>query len=166
MSTAWIAAPVLAGLVMAFPTSQVMAEVELSAIDSPQETSPYVTGELLVKFTEEAAEAIEQAREAGQLPIVGDETLDVLFEKYGVTAIEHVFPNAQNPEAIRFKFPERAKRTPPGAEVPDLSRTYKLTFNPEKNLMEALLELVVDPNVEYAEPNFIATLQRSEEPVP
>ena len=90
MSVGWIAAPAVAVLVMVFPTSHVMAEVEPLAVDVPSVASSYIQGTLLVKFTEEAVDAIERARKARLLPVVGDEALDTLFAKYGIAMIEPV----------------------------------------------------------------------------
>ena len=143
----------------------VHAELERPTPQAPAGSS-YVAGELLVKFAEEAAEAVEQARAANTLPMVGIESLDVLMATYGVTNIEPVFLQAQDPDAIREKFPDRSRRAPPGAEVPDLSRTYKLTLDPDNNLAGVLIAFLNDPHVELAEPNYTATIQVPPEPVP
>ena len=143
----------------------VRAAMELPSPQAPSDAA-YIPGELLVKFTQEAVEAVEQAREANQLPTIGIESLDALVAKYAVTLIEPVFPQAQDPDAIRLKFPERARRAPAGAELPDLSRTYKLTFDPQKDVLEALVDFLADPSIESAEPDYLATIQAPPEPTP
>lgn len=122
-------------------------------------------GELLVKFTKDAAQAIEQARgrdDPAAPLVIGIEPLDQLFMTYGVAAIEPVFPHSQDSEAIASKFPERAKRIPPGAEVPDLSRTYLLHLG-EGDVLTAAAEFARDPHVEYAQPNYLAIIQTTQE---
>lgn len=119
----------------------------------------YVSGELLVKVTEEAAKHIEQARQQGTLPVVGIESLDRLFAKYDVSAIEPIFM-AQDIEAIKERFPERAKRAEPGAEVPELSGLYRLRLNPKADVQEAVGEFTRNPHVEYAQPNHLMTIYR------
>lgn len=110
--------------------------------------APHATGGLLVKFTEEAAQAIEQARREGNLLHLGIESLDRLMTKYGATAMESVFPAIQ--------------RRPPAssaAENPGLSRIYTLRLGPGSDVVEAASEFMQDPHVEYAQPNYMATTQ-------
>lgn len=120
----------------------------------------YAPGELIVSFTEEAMQAIEQARTEGTLPVVGLESLDALFVKYGVNAIEPLFPGAPSPKEIEAKFPERAKRAPPEAKPFDMRGVYKLTLNPEVDLLQIAFEFLADPSIEYAQPNFIAKVEQ------
>jgi len=139
------------------------AQPEASRL-SPADPSPAAQGEVLVKVTPQTSQAIEAARAAGTFPTTGIDSLDALFTRYAVTAIERVFPKeATDAEAIKAKYPERSQRIPPGAEVPDLGRTYKLTLNPTPNLQEVIAAFASDPHVESAQPNYIATVQPHEE---
>lgn len=141
------------------------AQAERVGRTDPESSPPadYVPGEVIVKVSPEAAQAIEQAT-AAEVPLVTSiESLDRLLAQYGVTAIEPVFSHAQDPESIKAKYPERSKRIPPGAEVPDLSRTYLVHFSADVDAMEAASALSQDPHVEYAQPNYLATIQAQPE---
>ncbi len=102
----------------------------------------YAAGELLVKVTPEAAQAIEQARASQAFPRTGLGSLDQLFTDYGITAIERVFPHTSSPE---------------------LSRTYKLSLSPDQSVQAAAAAFSRDPHVEYAQPNYVATVYRTPE---
>lgn len=145
--------------------SVINAELQQPSDQLPQEPPTYVSGEMIVKFTPDVRPAIEQARSQGRFPTVEIPSLNTLFQQYGVSAIEPVFAGTQSPEEIRAKFPERAKRAPEGVEIPDLSTTYLLTMDPHADVLAAVAAFAADPNVEYAEPNRILTIQSSEEGV-
>ncbi len=58
------------------------------------------------------------------------------------------------------KYPERAKRAPPDTHVPRLQYVYKLTMSHKANITEAAADYARHPDVEYAQPNYIATTQK------
>jgi subtilisin len=94
---------------------------------------PYVPSELLVKFKPGVAPAV-----GPQSVSLGTAALDSLGRHYGVSAAEPLFPTAA------------------GSSV-GLERIYKLKLSPSASVLEAAEKLAMDPNVEYAEPNFILT---------
>ena len=116
---------------------------------------------LLVKFSADAASALSGGLTNGPAIVTGIESLDALFARYGVSMIEPVFEHVQDPEAIKEKYPARAKRATPGTEIPDLSGVYKLTLDPASNLNEAIAAFSADSHVEYAQPDYLATVQPS-----
>ena len=63
-------------------------------------------------------------------------------------------------KSIKKRFSQRAKRVPKGAKVPYLGNCFKLEFT-DKNLdiLAVAAEYAKDPNVEYAEPNYIREIQ-------
>ena len=148
------------------PTAWALGQGEPERRLSEDQPAAYVRGELLVKFTADVAGTIEEARGGDQFPLVGIGSLDALFAKYGVSAIEPVFPLTHDLEAIKAKFPERTRRIPPGARTPDLSRIYTLRLSPEVDELEAAAALSADPHVEYAHPNYLATTQGHQAPAP
>jgi hypothetical protein len=71
--------------------------------------------------------------------------------------MEPVFPSGRDPEAIKAKFPERTRRIPPGATVPELSGAYTVRFDPGRDIEEVVAAFAADPHVEFAQPNYVAT---------
>ena len=125
-----------------------------------------VPGELLVTFTEPAARAIEQARANGTLPRTGIASLDALFARYEVATIEPVFARAPSADTVRAKYPQRARRAPPDATLPDLSRAYRLTLKRDADVRQAAHLFSADPHVESAQPNALVTIQPAREARP
>lgn len=133
------------------------AEIVGESMDAPG----YAAGELLVKVTPEAAKAIEAARADGRLPRTGLESLDALLTRFSARAIEPLF-RAADPETVTARFPARAARAPEQADVPDLSRIYKITVHPATDLPAAVAAFTEDPHVEYAEPNSLMSIMLPE----
>ncbi|MBI4354676.1 MAG: hypothetical protein HY595_05500 [Candidatus Omnitrophica bacterium] len=117
------------------------------AVQAPRDSaaSLSVPGELIVKFTPEAAQSIEQARLTNTLPTTGLSSLDALFQRYGVTAVDRVFPDAPNQVAEEL-------------EAAGLRRVYVLQVSSEMDLLAMAAAFSQDPSVEYAEPNYLATI--------
>lgn len=135
-------------------------------LGSSRQDASSVPGELLVKVTEETAQAIERTGTGGGPPVIGIGSLDALCAKYEISAIERVFPVSQDPERIASRFPKRTKRIPPHAgDMPVLSRTYKLKFNPAWEAREVAVAFAADPHVEFAQPNYLATTDTKQEAV-
>ncbi len=66
-------------------------------------------------------------------------------------------------DAIRLTQKEehilkRLKRSPKDAKIPNLERIYKIELEEGQSVEEAVAEYSKDPNVEYAEPNYIYEL--------
>lgn len=98
-------------------------------VDAVTHPTTHVSGEIIVKFKPEAFD------EEGEL--VADSILE-LNERYQVVSIERVF------------------KTKP---VGDLSNIYKIEFSGDIDIMEVVQVYTEDPNVVYAEPNYIMRTQ-------
>lgn len=101
--------------------------------------SSFVLGEVLVKF------------KPGTLPSVsasgvdmGTASLNTLARQYGVTAAEPLFPDS-------------------AASDVGLERIYKLSLSPTADVIALVEALTGDPNVEYAEPNYVYHILAKEE---
>jgi subtilisin family serine protease len=111
-------------------------------------------------------------------------TLDMLNDEFKVKKIEKVFRSKEGQDfkrltlnrlvtsnlresakeefykqvrSIRKRFSKRTKRAPQGMEVPYLNHIYCLEFeDKEVDVLEACAAYGEDPDVEYAEPNYLA----------
>lgn len=59
-------------------------------------------------------------------------------------------------DSTRQRFPRRANRIPEGVEIPYLDHIYRVEFEEEVDVMEACGAYDEDPDIEYAEPNYLA----------
>ena|GEM_PF-978622 len=131
----------------------------------------WVPGEILVKFkltreikqklqSYENEKARQEPKNRGSLNksnsgtqnivSVGIASIDQLNQKYQVSGMDKVFPTAKKPGAdgtIEIKG-SRYK-------VPDLSTIYRLKIAINSDILEVVEIYSDDPNVEYAEPNYI-----------
>lgn len=131
-----------------------------AAVTSEEGQPPaYVSGELLVTFTKRASRAVERARRQQTLPFIELNALEPLFLRYGVVAVEPLFPTAQNLEALKAKYPQRSRRAPAGAKAPDLSRTYRLKLAGPNSILLAARDFAANRFVEAAQPNYLMTTQ-------
>ena len=108
-----------------------------SASQGRNDTGPpanrYAPGELLVKFRQRLV--LTQTSAAVRTGIA---SVDHLFQEQHVTAAEQLFGAA--------------------ATAQGLERVYKLTLPGNADLMRAMATFMSDPNVEYAEPNYIFSI--------
>ncbi|MBI3020601.1 MAG: hypothetical protein HYY59_01180 [Candidatus Omnitrophica bacterium] len=117
-----------------------------SAQPSAQERgAEAVPGEVLVKFTAEAARAIEAARAHGARASSGLAALDALLAQHGVSAIERVFPE-----------------TTPQPSGLGIERWYRLRLAAGQGIEAAVSAFAQDPaHVEAAQPNYRIKLEPS-----
>ena len=126
---------VLLALVVLFGAS-VAQRPEKRASDAP-----YVSGELIVKFTPETGEVVDVALTRESMPAqTGLGWLDALNERYAVTEISRLFPADLDVAAIRRKFPERARDG--GSD--DLSALRFMTATAEGRAVAAAFPLIRD----------------------
>jgi len=126
--------------------------------EAPTRHPRYAAGELIFKLKEAAGQQLEAALAEGRTPEqTGVLWFDALAAQYGITEIRPLFRPLADPEAIARQFPERARRAPPGATVPDLRYIYHLTFQGDTETLEVVSAFANQPDVVYAEPNYIAT---------
>ncbi|MFH1777297.1 MAG: S8 family serine peptidase [Candidatus Omnitrophota bacterium] len=136
----------------------------------------YAPGEIIVKFKDEAGQVLNKKLTPVDLSLsttaTGISSIDNLNYKHKVKKIAPVFKalkkkmmstgmsmTAYN-EEIKAKFPKRAARAPKDKKVPNLTNIYKLTMeDKDANILAICEQYKKDPNVEYAEPNYIAMIQ-------
>ncbi len=118
----------------------------------------HAPSELIVKFRSQAGKALEQSLQQKSFPALGIDSLDELFKSYRVTAAKSVLSGGPSAEEVKKKFPVRARRAPKDAKTPDMKYIYVLTTGPGVDTMAAVHAFASDPNVEYAQPNYIATV--------
>ncbi|MHC4620728.1 MAG: S8 family serine peptidase, partial [Planctomycetota bacterium] len=138
----------------------------------------YAPNEILVKFREPVANALEQQHQrgasAGRLNL--SPGLNGLNARYRLKEIKPLFKdfkeNRRRLESLKKKdkslltkterhILRRLKRAPKGAMVPDLSRIYKmeLDLDPGESLEEAVQAYNNNPHVEYAELNYVVSIR-------
>ena len=122
--TVWMAL-VLGAALVGCTTSRVFAQPNDSAVS-------HVPGEVIIKVTEAADQAIKTATRAQHPPVTGLDSLDALLMKYGADSLEPLFPHSPTPE---------------------LSRFYKLHIRHEASVADAVAELSQDPHIESAQAN-------------
>ena len=108
----------------------------------PRSAAPWAGGQLIVKFQPEAAAAVERARREERFPAVGIASLEALFAEFGINRCQRVFPDRPN-----------QTDDPVG-----LARIYVLWLGSEAPVEGAVQAFSQDPAIEYAEPNYTATL--------
>lgn len=119
----------------------------------------YAPGELLVKLTPAASAELTAALDAGRYPgVLGIFWLDELSVQYDVEKIEPLF-RAYDPDATRQRYPQRARRAPKDAVAPQMDTIYKFMLKSDTDVPSAAAAYKQRPEVIYAEPNYLATIQ-------
>jgi hypothetical protein len=139
----------------------------------------YKEGELIVKFKKSAADSLEMQLGEGRTPdqLKVSASLDELGRKYKVKKIGPVIKNFKGKrkriENLKKKdrnsltkkerhLLRRLKRAPKGMKVPDLGRIYKIELAPGQSAPLAMAEYWQDPDVEYAQLNYMVSLDVTE----
>jgi len=139
---------------------------------------PTAPDEIIVKFKSAPTTAPEEQSSAGpdaeQLELSG--SLDKLNKKFHLRNIKPLFKNfkthqnqinalsKKNKSLLTQKekrILQRLKRAPEKAAVPALDRIYKLQFvlGPHESIQDVLAAYNNDPNVEYAELNYMVSIR-------
>ncbi len=122
----WLHGLLLIGLLLSYlPATFDIAKA------APTVDGGYVPGELLVRFQP----GVTPMTSNGHVE-VGAAALDSLFQQYGVTAADQLFPGVDS-------------------STMGLERIYKLTLAPETDLLDLLAALNADSGIDYAEPNYL-----------
>jgi len=143
---------------------------------SPDPSGRYVSNEFIIKFRKNIADTIEEqlVLESSAPTLNVSRRLDKLNKKFHVRKIKPLFKNfttnLQQRNALQKKsgylltqkekhILKRLKRAPKNAKVPALDRIYKLEIEPEngQSLQEIIAAYNKDPDVEYAELNYIVS---------
>ncbi len=99
----------------------------------------FVPVELIVKFKPRVS--VKPSVSTKGIATIGYRSIDTLNEQYGVTSLEKVFKTAKKPVA---------------KEIPDLTNIYILKLPMDADIHSIAGAYKRNPNVEYAEPNYIA----------
>ncbi|MHC4620243.1 MAG: S8 family serine peptidase, partial [Planctomycetota bacterium] len=137
----------------------------------------YVPNRILIKFRPHVAHAIEQQLNVNTAParFTLSPELDRLNAKYKTKQIKPLFKdfkkNRQSLNAVlkkdkalltekEIRILARLRRAPAHAEVPDLERIYRieLALEPGQLLEDAVAAYNHNPDVEYAEPDYILSV--------
>ena len=111
----------------------------------------WVKGEILVKFKDDVKLQIDNSKGIIETGLI---SLDKLTQKWQVTDIEKVFKN----EEKRTETKTIMTYTGEIIEVPQLFNIYKLKFSEKTDVKEVIADFEKNPNVNYAEPNYIAKI--------
>jgi len=111
----------------------------------------FVPGEILVRFQDEAN--IANFKQAG-IAQTGLGSVDQIFQKFQVSENDRLFPNEK---PLKSKVMLKAFNGDE-FEQPSLHNIYKLKIQEKQRIFEAIEELKQDPNVIYAEPNYILSI--------
>ncbi|MBN3032830.1 MAG: S8 family serine peptidase [Candidatus Saganbacteria bacterium] len=82
-----------------------------------------------------------------ETPVTDHRTINQLFSRHGVSALRRVFPG----EGKQLGRDPRRPRGP----LPDLTHIYELKIKPGQDIARIVEEYRRDPNVEYAEPDYL-----------
>ncbi len=111
----------------------------------------FVPGQILIKFKDEVV--ITPTKQQG-LAKTGVATIDAVLSKYAVKDIDKLFKNA-TPLKTKKILKSFSGET---FEQPSLHNIYKLEVTEPVKMFEVIEALKNDPNVEYAEPNYIFSI--------
>jgi beta propeller repeat protein len=148
-----------------------------SFIDSTytsQDKVKNVPGEIIIKFKEKNAASIDRNINSQTMKPSPSQTglpsINTLNVKHKVKDIAPVFKELKDKQLqtnksykqlftdTQAKFSQRAKRAPKNVQIPNLTNIYKLELQDENaDALAICEEYKQDSNVEYCEPNYIAT---------
>lgn len=117
----------------------------------------FVPNEVLIKFKDAAT-----VNTGSRIKAAGINTVDDVLKTYGVTSLEKLFPTEQKPLRARsIKSPQGTSIT-----LPRIDNIYRISIPtndktqvaPPTNIFQLIEELKALPEVEYAEPNYIYSI--------
>jgi hypothetical protein len=131
----------------------------------------YLSGEILIKLKPTASDEVKALMQGKSKPDKRNiASLELLNRKYQMTEILPAFPGIHHlmerkgktftalASELKQKFPKRSRWSPKGAKIPDLSRIYLFKVASGVDSFEISQEYAKNPNVEYAEPNYVYNL--------
>lgn len=129
--------------------------VDVIKLDPRASAFDFVPGQILAKFKDETV--IRLGKSASGAIAVGIESVDEILSANKLKKAEKLFPNEKR------ILSKRLLKTHNGNEVEEssLHNIYKLEFDSTKNILQIIDELKNDPNVIYAEPNYILSIVES-----
>jgi hypothetical protein len=122
----------------------------------PAPKPEYVPGEIIVKFKSSVKMSAVQLNSVkpDAANITNFTSINGILAKHKLNKLKKTF-KVSDAEKIKRKFPKRTLRTDKKAKTPVLSNIHTLTFPENADIKAVIEELKKDPNVEYAEPNYI-----------
>lgn len=127
---------------------------ENTTVGSEPSAPEYATDHLIVKFKADKTAAFNNQM-APAPTATGLSDIDRLNQKYKVDEMKRVFPD--KPAKAEGNF-DRARTA---FSAPDLSSIYILKMETGANIDQAVADYSRDPAVEYAEPDFVVTVDRT-----
>ncbi|MFA6978579.1 MAG: S8 family serine peptidase [Ignavibacteriaceae bacterium] len=114
----------------------------------------FVPGQLLLKLKDDVRVSLAKVNGVN---VMGVPSVDAILQKHNMQKAEKLFPNEKR------SFSKRMLKTSNGKELeqPNLHNIYKIVGDSTLNVFEVINELKDDPNVEYAEPNYILSIVES-----
>ena len=162
--------PVFSGVIIAL--TFLFSASDVLSIDKQVQGPAYKPDEIIVKFKASAAETLEKQLSKGETAgaLKMSASLNELSSRYKMKKIQ---PLIKGFKAERQRISgllrkdkasltkreqhllERLKRAPKGAKVPELDRIYKIELEEGQSAEQAVAEYKQNPDVEYAELNYI-----------
>lgn len=140
--------------------------------EKPVQKPEYKEGEIVIKLKFPLSNEVSLDRQPIAFDTLGPKILpDVLktmHQKYKIKTIEKVFKGAQSPEKELGKLKQKysselthglRKINEKELLKIDLSRTYKISFDKRTPVEEIIQMLILNPEVEYVEPNYLYKAQ-------
>jgi len=111
----------------------------------------FVPGQILIKLKDDVSVSLAKVN---GVTVMGVPSIDSVLQKHKMQNAEKLFPNEKR------NFNKRMLKTSNGKEFeqPNLHNIYKVVGDSTLNIFEVINELKEDPNVEYAEPNYILSI--------
>lgn len=120
-------------------------------VDPRAQQSDFVPKEILVRFKDDVRPGLSKINGLAKAQIT---TVDALFQRYEVSSASKLIRSAQPFNEKQYITTFSGQKI----ERPSLHNIYKLQITDQTKMMEALEEFKKDPNVEYAEPNYIFSI--------
>jgi len=122
-----------------------------------QPTADYAPGEIIIKF--KTKPKLDESRLSDPKYLAAASGLEGITVKHKLRRMKSVFGKVDAEKAKR-RFQQRAKRSHVGKTPPDLSGIYKIVLDDTNaSVLDTCAELRKYPNIEFAEPNYVARIQ-------
>ena len=170
LGTALLFAPAHSGDVEIQPLIE--TEAGQAGIWSTDESLSAVPGQFVIKYKNSVREPVEallaSGRDLASAIDGGDDSLDRLHRRHDLLAARPVFRPAEDPSSAARSIAEirleresrlRSNGFAVPVDLPDLSHVYVVTLGPCGDVAAAVEEFGRNPHVEYAHPNYRATVQ-------
>lgn len=135
----------------------VCASLALTTLAEPRGQPDFVPGEIIVKFKTAVGNKGGTGMGKAADPL-GAPSVEKLNRRFRVSAVRKVFDLKGKPGL------KRALSLMPAKKRPDFSMVYKIEFPKDADVGEALQAYKKDPNVAYAQPNYLRRLAQSSIP--